>query len=86
MQIESAICKCQGVVSLLQEKFIKYLLKGTQRLTAVFALRNSDVISHIINCSTAILLLSETKCDIDTNPNPTVRWLVQLNFSLTLFR
>lgn len=60
-------------------------MKGTQRLTAEFALGNSDIISHIINCSTAILLLSETKCDIDTNPNPTVRWLVQLNSSSPCF-
>ncbi|XP_056876107.1 polycystic kidney disease protein 1-like 3 [Takifugu flavidus] len=54
-----------------RKELIRYLLEGTQRLTAEFALGNSDVISHIINCSTAILLLSETKCDIDTNPNPT---------------
>lgn len=60
-------------------------MAGTQRLTAEFALGNSDVISHIINCSTAILLLSETKCDINTNPNPTVRWLVQLNYSSPCF-
>lgn len=61
----------------LQEKFIMYLLRGTQRLTPAFALANSDVISHIINCSTGILLLSETKCDLDVNPNPKVSLLVQ---------
>lgn len=62
---------------LLQEKFITYLLKGTQRVTPQFALANRDVISHIINCSTGILLLSDTKCDLNVNPNPKVSSLVQ---------
>lgn len=62
---------------LLQEKFITYLLKGTQRVTPQFALANRDVISHIINCSTGILLLSDTKCDLDVNPNPKVSSLMQ---------
>lgn len=62
---------------LLQEKFITYLLKGTQRVTPQFALANRDVISHIISCSTGILLLSDTKCDLDVNPNPKVSSLVQ---------
>lgn len=38
-----------------------------------------------MNGSTAILLLSETKCDIDTNPNPKVRWLVLPNCSSPCF-
>lgn len=61
----------------LQEKFIMYLLNGTQRLTAEFALTNIDIISHLINCSAGILLLSYTKCDLDVNPNPVVSFLVQ---------
>lgn len=56
----------------MQKKFIVHLLMATQRLTPGFALTNSDVISHIINCSTGILLLSETKCNLDVNPNPKV--------------
>lgn len=70
-----------AIVCLLQEKFVTYLLTGTQRLTPEFALRNDDVISHIINCSTAIILLSETKCDIATNPNPKVGSLMPLKDS-----
>ncbi|XP_074481384.1 polycystin-1-like protein 2 [Sebastes fasciatus] len=56
---------------LLQDKFIQYLLAGTKKLTKEFALENNNTISHIINCSTGILLLSVNKCDIKTNPNPT---------------
>lgn len=58
--------------SLSQDKFIQYLLAGTQQLTSAFALQNSYIMSHIINCSTGIFLLAEKKCDIQTNPNPTV--------------
>ncbi|XP_073320377.1 polycystin-1-like protein 2 [Pagrus major] len=54
-----------------RDKFIQHLLAGTKKLTATFALQNNETISHIINCSTAILLLSMKKCDIATNPNPT---------------
>ena len=59
-------------VFLSQDDFIEYLLKGTKNLTPQFALQNSEIISQIINCSTAILLLSMRKCDIGPNPNPTV--------------
>lgn len=38
-------------------------------LTSEFALENPSVTSRILNCSSAILLLSETKCDIDTGNN-----------------
>lgn len=62
---------------LLQKKFILNLLGATQRLTPGFAVTNSDVISHIINCSTGILLLSGTKCDLDVHSNPKVSLLVQ---------
>lgn len=70
-------CNCHGTLnavcfSLSQNKFIEYLLKGTKKLTPAFALQNNDTISHIINCSTGILLLSVKKCDIQDNPNPTV--------------
>ncbi|XP_034384503.1 polycystic kidney disease protein 1-like 2 [Cyclopterus lumpus] len=53
-----------------RDEFIKHLLNGTKKLTPEFALRNNDTISHIINCSTGIFLLSLDKCDINTNPNP----------------
>lgn len=59
-------------VLFLQDKFIEYLLKGTQRLTPAFALANNETISHIINLSSAILLLSNNKCDLETNPNSKV--------------
>ncbi|XP_035484837.2 polycystic kidney disease protein 1-like 2 [Scophthalmus maximus] len=49
-----------------RDKFIQYLLAGTKESS----LLNNDTISHIINCSTGILLLSMKKCDIQTNPNP----------------
>ncbi|KAK9542862.1 hypothetical protein VZT92_000688 [Zoarces viviparus] len=49
---------------------IASLLNGTKTLTPEFALQNNDTISHIINCSTAILRLSVKKCDINANPNP----------------
>lgn len=55
-----------------QKKFIEYLLEGTVKVTPDFARDNKDVMTHIINCSTAILALSLKKCDIKTNPNPTV--------------
>lgn len=61
-----------NMFSLSQDKFIQYLLAGTKRLSAQYALNNNNTISHIINCSTGILLLSMNKCDIETNPNPTV--------------
>ncbi|GAA6233594.1 polycystic kidney disease protein 1-like 2 isoform X2 [Lates japonicus] len=54
-----------------RDKFIKHLLAGTEKLTPEFALKNNETISHIINCSNGILLLSDKKCDIDSNPNPT---------------
>ncbi|XP_030269688.1 polycystic kidney disease protein 1-like 2 [Sparus aurata] len=54
-----------------RDKFIKHLLAGTTQLDKEFALQSPKTISHIINCSTAILLLSQKKCDIATNPNPT---------------
>ncbi|XP_008291325.1 polycystic kidney disease protein 1-like 2 [Stegastes partitus] len=53
-----------------RDKFIQHLLAGTQALTPQFALQHNDTILHIYNCSSAILLLSMTKCDVDTNPNP----------------
>lgn len=59
-------------VLFLQDKFIEYLLKGTQKLTPAFALANNETISHIINLSSAILLLSNNKCDQETNPNSKV--------------
>lgn len=58
------------VTLLLQDKFIKYLLTGTKNLTP--ALASNKTISHIINLSSAILLLSNNKCDLGTNPNPKV--------------
>lgn len=59
-------------VLFLQDKFIEYLLKGTENLTPAFALANNETISHIINLSSAILVLSNNKCDQETNPNPKV--------------
>lgn len=58
--------------SLLQKNFIKYLLHGTKNLSPQFAITNNETISHIINCSTGIFLLSLKKCDIEINPNPPV--------------
>ncbi|XP_053279260.1 polycystic kidney disease protein 1-like 2 [Pleuronectes platessa] len=54
-----------------RDNFIEYLLKITQKLTSTFALQNNDTISHIINCSTGIVLLSIKRCDIKENPSPT---------------
>ncbi|XP_054628004.1 polycystic kidney disease protein 1-like 2 [Dunckerocampus dactyliophorus] len=54
-----------------RDKFIHYLLEGTKNLAPDLALENSDLISHIISCSTSILHISMNKCDIHTNPNPT---------------
>ncbi|KAM7406033.1 hypothetical protein PAMP_000438 [Pampus punctatissimus] len=54
-----------------RDKFIQYLLEATKKLTSTFVSQNNDTVSHIINCSAAILLLSVKKCDIQTNPNPT---------------
>ncbi|CAK6973388.1 polycystic kidney disease protein 1-like 2 [Scomber scombrus] len=54
-----------------RDKFIQYLLKATEGVTEEFALQNRDAVNHIINCSSAILLLSMKKCNILTNPNPT---------------
>ncbi|KAF1392766.1 hypothetical protein PFLUV_G00031470 [Perca fluviatilis] len=54
-----------------RDKFIQYLLNGVKNLTKDFFLQSNDTISHIINCSSGILLLSLTKCDIQTYPNPT---------------
>lgn len=53
-----------------RDKFIEYLLKATKNLDADYALQNNTA-SHIINCSSAILLLSMKKCDIKDKPNPT---------------
>lgn len=61
-----------SVFPLSQDNFIQYLLNGTKNLNSVFALQNTDTMSHIINCSTGILLLADKKCDLLTNPNPTV--------------
>ncbi|XP_077420923.1 polycystin-1-like protein 2 isoform X2 [Vanacampus margaritifer] len=55
-----------------RHKFILYLLKGTQNLTPEFALENMGIISQIIDCSISILDISMNKCDIQTNPNPTM--------------
>ncbi|XP_056234655.1 polycystic kidney disease protein 1-like 2 isoform X1 [Seriola aureovittata] len=52
-----------------RDKFIEYLFKGTKQLTKPFAKKDDHIVSHIIHCSTAILLLSMKKCDIKTNPN-----------------
>lgn len=54
-----------------QEKFISDLLQAAKNLTP--ALANNETISHIINLSSAILLLSNNKCDLEVNPNPKVR-------------
>lgn len=59
-------------VLLLQGNFIEYLLSGSKQLTPQYALANDEIISHIINCSSAILLLSMRKCDLEINPNPQV--------------
>ena len=64
--------------SISQDNFIKHLLAGTKNIDKQFALQSPETISHIINCSTAILLLSLKKCDISTNPNPTVSSKKQL--------
>ncbi|XP_034437184.1 polycystic kidney disease protein 1-like 2 [Hippoglossus hippoglossus] len=53
-----------------RDKFIKYLLGIAQNLTSTFALQNNDTVSHIINCSTGIVLLSIKRCDIKENPSP----------------
>lgn len=58
--------------SFSQDGFIKYLLEGTKNLKEDYAAENDIIISRIISCSTGILLLSLKKCDIYTNPNPTV--------------
>ncbi|XP_044062213.1 polycystic kidney disease protein 1-like 2 [Siniperca chuatsi] len=53
-----------------RNNFIKYLLEGTKILTPELV-KNNETISHIINCSSGIYILSMKKCDIQTNPNPT---------------
>ncbi|KAI3377578.1 hypothetical protein L3Q82_008747, partial [Scortum barcoo] len=53
-----------------RDKFVLYLLSATKQLSADYALKNNNTISHIINCSSAILFLSMIKCDIKNNPNP----------------
>ncbi|KAK0156325.1 hypothetical protein N1851_000362 [Merluccius polli] len=52
------------------DKFISKLLAAVKTMTPTYATNHSTTISHIINCCKAIRLLSEKKCDIDTNPNP----------------
>ncbi|XP_069385333.1 polycystin-1-like protein 2 [Paralichthys olivaceus] len=54
-----------------RDNFIKYLYEVTKKLTPTFALQNNETISHIINCSTGIILLSIKRCDIQANPSPT---------------
>uniref|UniRef100_UPI003AAB5C42 polycystin-1-like protein 2 n=1 Tax=Centroberyx gerrardi TaxID=166262 RepID=UPI003AAB5C42 len=54
-----------------RDNFIQYLLEGTNNLTPDYVLQNNETVSHIINCSSAILLLSMKKCDVLSNPNPT---------------
>ncbi|XP_029937961.1 polycystic kidney disease protein 1-like 2 [Myripristis murdjan] len=61
----------QNIDKLLEDNFIKYLLEGTKQLTSEYASENNEVINHIINCSSGILLLSMKRCDVKTNPNPT---------------
>ncbi|KAM6943581.1 uncharacterized protein pkd1l3 [Xenentodon cancila] len=53
-----------------RKDFIRHLLEGTKQLTHEFALENEEIVKSIVNCSTGILRLSRTKCDIKTNPNP----------------
>lgn len=49
---------------------MRYLLQGVKNLTP--ALANNETISHIINLTSAMLLLSNNKCDLEANPNPEV--------------
>ncbi|XP_061598114.1 polycystin-1-like protein 2 isoform X2 [Cololabis saira] len=53
-----------------RKDFLRHLLEGTKQLTPEFALENEEIVQSIVNCSTGILRLSQTKCDIETNPNP----------------
>ncbi|CAN9507150.1 unnamed protein product [Ophioblennius macclurei] len=53
-----------------RDKFIKYMLDATKKLTPRFAVANRTTINHIINCSAGILLLALKKCDRENNPNP----------------
>ncbi|XP_033930769.1 polycystin-1-like protein 2 isoform X4 [Pseudochaenichthys georgianus] len=55
-----------------RDEFIKYLLLGTVKLLDGSILPDNDTVTKIIKCSSGILLLSMNKCDIKTNPNPTI--------------
>ncbi|XP_034017782.1 polycystic kidney disease protein 1-like 3 [Thalassophryne amazonica] len=51
-----------------RDKFVQNMLGATKMLKSSEASKN--IINHIINCTTAVLLLAMTKCDILSNPNP----------------
>ncbi|XP_017296730.1 polycystic kidney disease protein 1-like 2 [Kryptolebias marmoratus] len=51
-------------------KFIGALLNGTKTLTKDDVSENKSIVADIISCSTAMMRLSQKKCDTDSNPNP----------------
>ncbi|XP_040889158.1 polycystic kidney disease protein 1-like 2 [Toxotes jaculatrix] len=53
-----------------RNRLIQNLLKAAKTLRPGLNSETNGIVSHIINCSTAILQLSLKKCDIGTNPNP----------------
>ncbi|KAM8876289.1 polycystin-1-like protein 2 [Synchiropus picturatus] len=53
------------------EHLISSLLAATNLLTTAFAQSNNETIQKIYNTTAAILPLSQSKCNQDTNPNPT---------------
>ncbi|CAJ1049792.1 polycystic kidney disease protein 1-like 2 [Xyrichtys novacula] len=53
-----------------RDEFIETLLETTQSLTEDIVLMDRNITNHILNCSSAILSLSMTRCDVQSNPNP----------------
>ncbi|XP_054900721.1 polycystic kidney disease protein 1-like 2 [Poeciliopsis prolifica] len=48
-----------------RDKFIEYLLAGTEKVTRSVAQANPAIIDSIINCTNAIFYLATQKCDFD---------------------
>lgn len=61
-----------------QNKFISYLLGGTNKLDRNFANAHPATIDSIIKCSNAILYLTIQKCDFDRNQNNVSLFIVTI--------
>ncbi|KAG7275099.1 hypothetical protein CRUP_004865 [Coryphaenoides rupestris] len=71
-----------GLTNDNRDLFISTLAKTTKTMSSKYARTNNVTISRIFACCKAIRLLSEKKCDLDTNPNPEVR----MHLALVLLR